>query len=537
MSMITDFKLTYASMFDPPEELHARFDAALEAVKADALGKTHAMLIGNRDVTAEETFDNRSPINRQWLLGRFQAGTREHANAAVVAARDAFPAWSRTSWQERIRIIRRVCDVIESRLYELGAVTSLNVGKTRMESLADVQEAADLMRVTCDWMERHDGYVFQQASEPLRGFSVRNMSVMKPHGVWLIISPFNFPASLTCAPAGAALAAGNTVVTKPSPETSWIVRWLADCFREGGMPDGVFNYVTGKDDEMGRALVEHPGIDGVTFTGSHAVGMEIYREFAQGPYPRPVVLEMGGKNATIVSRHADLEDAATGIVRAAFGTAGQKCSCTSRVYVEAPVRDALLERIVELTQALRVGDPTRRDVYVGPLISERAYRTFIDTCADLAAHGRILTGGHTLSEGEYAHGFYAEPTVVSDVAYAHRCWRDELFVPLVTIGAVDNLDEAMRMTNDTVYGLTGGFFGSIDEAQWYFDRVEVGTSYANRSQGASTGAWPGYQSFGGWKGSGASGKGTGSPYYIFSYLREQSQTLVTHHPATRRNLR
>ena len=365
----TDFRLTYASMFNPPEALHASFDAALADVKATRLGATHAMLIDNQDVYAGRTYENRSPINSTWLLGRFQDGTASDADAAIAAARAAFPAWSGTDWRERVRLVRRVADLIESRLYEMGAVTSLNVGKTRMESLADVQEAADLMRASCDWMERANGYVFQQGSEPLAGYTVRNISVLKPHGVWLVISPFNFPASLTCAPAGAALVAGNTVVTKPSAETSWIVRWLAECFRDAGLPAGVFNFVTGKDDQMGRLLVDHPGVDGVTFTGSHAVGMEIHRKFAQRDYPRPVVLEMGGKNATIVSRHAQLDEAAIGIVRAAFGTAGQKCSCTSRVYAEAPVYEALLERVVAHTRKLIVGDPTRRDVYVGPLIS------------------------------------------------------------------------------------------------------------------------------------------------------------------------
>jgi 1-pyrroline-5-carboxylate dehydrogenase len=175
---------------------------------------------------------------------------------------------------------------------------------------------------------------------------------------------------------------------------------------------------------------------------------------------------------------------------------------------------------------LIVGDPTRRDVYVGPLISERAHRAFISSCEELSSQGQILTGGVTLNEGEHAHGFYCAPTVVAGVPFSHRCWSTELFVPLVMIGRVDSLDEAMRMTNDTTYGLTGGFFGTAEEAQWYFDGIQVGTSYANRSQGASTGAWPGYQSFGGWKGSGASGKGTGGPYYVLSYLREQSQTLV-----------
>ena len=523
---MSNYKLTYASMFNPPEEVHSQFERALAEVKSHRLGQTHAMLINNKDVYAEATYENRSPINSNWLLGHLQAGTARHANEAIAAARAAFPAWSRTNWRERIRLVRSAADIIESRLYTMGAVTSLNVGKTRMESLADVQEAADLMRSSCDWMERNNGYVLVQGSEPLPGYTVRNVSVLKPHGVWLVISPFNFPASLTCAPTGAALAAGNTVVTKPSAETSWILRWLAECFRDAGLPDGVFNFVTGKDDEMGKLLADHPGVDGLTFTGSHVVGMEIYRKFSLRNYPRPVVLEMGGKNATIVSRNANLDHAAIGIVRAAFGTAGQKCSCTSRVYAEAAAYEPLLERVITLTDALIVGDPTRRDVYVGPVISENAYQAFINHCEELSGRGRILTGGVTLHDGERAHGFYCSPTVVADVPFDDRCWKDELFIPLVVIGRVNNLDEAMRMTNDTAYGLTGGFFGTPEEAQWYFDRIQAGTVYANRVQGSSTGAWPGYQSFGGWKGSGASGKGTGSPYYILSYLREQSQTLV-----------
>ena len=399
-----------------------------------------------------------------------------------------------------------------------------------MESLADVQEAVDLLRSPCEWMERNNGFLVELGHDPLPGYTVRNVSVMKPHGAWLVISPFNFPIALTCGPVGAALVAGNTVVTKPSVETSWVMRLLVECFREARFPAGVLNFVTGEDDELGKILVDHPGVDGVTFTGSHAVGMEIYRKFAQRDYPRPVVLEMGGKNATVVSRNANLDDAALGIVRAAFGTAGQKCSCTSRVYVEAPVYDDLLERVTRLTNALVIGDPTRRDVYVGPLIRESAYQAFMSYCEELLGVGQILTGGVTLQDEDRAEGFYCAPTVVAGVPLNHRLWKYEMFVPLVMIASVADLEEALAQTNDTVYGLTGGFFGTLEEAQWYFDRIEVGTSYANRSQGASTGAWPGYQDFGGWKGSGASGKGTGGPYYILSYLREQSQTLVEPNP-------
>ena len=523
---MTNYKLTYASMFNPPEEFHANFEDALAKVKADWLGKTYGMLINNRDVFAANTFQNRSPINQDWVLANLQSGTLEHANAAIAAAKAAFPAWSATKWEERVRLVRRAADIIEERLFMLGASTSLNVGKTRMESLADVQEGADLMRSACDFLEKNNGYIVQQGSEELAGFKVTNYSVMKPHGVWLVISPFNFPVALTCAPSGAAIAAGNTVVTKPSPETSWILRLLAECFRDAGIPDGVFNFISGPDDELGKILVDHPDVDGVTFTGSYKVGMEIYRKFAGRDYARPVVLEMGGKNATIVSQNANLEHAALGIVRAAFGTAGQKCSCTSRVYVEAGVYAEVLDLVGKYTEKLIVGDPTRREVYVGPLINMAGYQAFQDHCEELSSAGRIITGGVTLHDGDREYGLYCAPTVVADVPLDHPYWTRELFVPVLMIGKVNSLAQAMELTNDTVYGLTGGFFGSQEETQKYFEQIQVGTSYANRMQGASTGAWPGYQSFGGWKGSSSVGRGTGGPYYILSYLREQSQTTV-----------
>src|SRR6266568_141202 len=162
---MSDFKLTYASMFNPPEEVHERFEATLANMKATQLGKTHAMLINNQDVVAESTYENRSPINRHWLLAQLQAGTPQHAEAAMAAARAAFPAWSETDWHERVRLVRRAAEIIESRQYELGVATSLNTGKTRMESLADVQEAADLLRSSCEWIERNNGYIVELGNE------------------------------------------------------------------------------------------------------------------------------------------------------------------------------------------------------------------------------------------------------------------------------------------------------------------------------------------------------------------------------------
>jgi 1-pyrroline-5-carboxylate dehydrogenase len=522
---MSTFKLTYASMFNPPTEVHTRFEAAVSKVKSN-LGKTYGMIINNRDHFTSATFENRSPINTDWVLARLQEGTTEDARLAFAASKAASREWSSFDWKDRVALVRRAANLVEDRMYELAVATTLNVGKNRLESLGDIQEGVELLRTACDSMEKNNGYVLQMGSEPLPGHTVINLSVLKPYGVWLIISPFNFPVSLTCGPAGAALVSGNTVVTKPSVETAWVVRLLAECFRDAGLPDGVFNYVTGQNDPLGQALVDSPQWDGITFTGSYRVGMGIYRDAAKFKYPRPVVLEMGGKNAAIVSRHADLERAAWGIVRSGFGAQGQKCSASSRVYAEATVYDELLARITAIAKSLKVGDPTERDVYLGPVVRESAYRNFSEYCSELSKAGTITAGGHTITMGAFAKGFYCEPTVCTDVSRGHRLWKHEMFVPLVMIDPVKSLDEAFALANDVDYGLAGGFFGTREEAEEYFRQIQVGVVYVNRAQGASTGAWPGYQSFGGWKASGASGKGSGGPYYLLSYMHEQSQTIV-----------
>jgi 1-pyrroline-5-carboxylate dehydrogenase len=364
-------------------------------------------------------------------------------------------------------------------------------------------------------------------TDPLIGFESTNTSVLHPYGVWLIVSPFNFPFALTGGPTGAALVAGNTVVIKPATDTAWIVRLYAECLRDAGFPDGVVNFVTGPGSTLGQALVENQDVDGVTFTGSFDVGMRMYRDFAQRNYIRPVILELGGKNPAIVSRNANLEDAATGIVRSAFGLQGQKCSAASRVLVEEPVYDELLAKLKAKTESLVIGDPTERTTYWGPVINRSSYNDFKNFTEEInQAGGNFLTGGHVKTGGIFDKGYYCEPTFVTDLPYEHRLWQYEMFLPITTIGKVSNLEEAMKIANNVNYGLTAGFYGSGKETEWFFDNIEAGVTYANRPQGATTGAWPGYQPFGGWKGSGASGKNGGGYYYVQLYLHEQIRTRV-----------
>jgi 1-pyrroline-5-carboxylate dehydrogenase len=520
-----DFKLTYATMFDPPEALHDEYEAALGRIKAQ-MGEEYAMIIDGEEVRSEEKFKDHSPTNQDWVLGTFQQGSAEQAQRAIEAARRAFPAWSGLPWQERVSLLRAAAKQIESRIYEFGAVLSLEVGKNRMEALGDAQEAADLIQYACDTMEANDGFIREMGQDPLEGYTVTNTSALRPYGVWLVISPFNFPAALTGGPVGAALVTGNTVVMKPASDTPWTIRLLAECLRDAGLPDGVFNYVTGGGSQTGDALIKSEQVAGITFTGSYEIGMYIYRQFAQAPYPRPIVLEMGGKNASIVSSNADIERAAQGITRSAFGLQGQKCSANSRILVEKSVYNDLVDRILELTGDLKIGDPTERDVFLGPVINQGAYKEYQRHTEELSQAGNILTGGHVLTQEAFGKGFYCEPTVVADVPLSHKLWGYEMFLPITMVHAVDDLEQAMEIANSVVYGLTSGFYGSEEEAKWYFDNIEAGVNYANRPQGSTTGAWPGYQPFGGWKASGSTGKFAGGHYYLQSYMHEKIMTLV-----------
>ncbi|MHC1740274.1 MAG: aldehyde dehydrogenase family protein [Anaerolineaceae bacterium] len=524
MTTESSFKLTYATMFNPPEELHQRFDEALAKLKAN-LGKEYAMIINGKDVFAQEKIENRFPANTDVLLGVFQKGTAADATAALAAARKAFPGWSHTPWQERVALIRKAAAIMEDHIYEMGAAMSMEVGKNRMEALGDVAETIALFRYACTRMEENNGFVAEMGKDPLVGYVSTNTSVLRPYGVWLVISPFNFPGALSGGPAASALVAGNTIVLKPASDTPWTSRYIAESLRDAGVPAGVANYITGPGSTVGQTLIDSPEVDGVTFTGSYDVGMKIFRDFGMARWVRPTILELGGKNPVIVSRHADIETAAMGIVRSAFGLQGQKCSAASRVYAEAPIYDALVARIIELTEKLKIGDPTDRSVTTGPVVNKSSYRDFQEFIAELHKDGKVLTGGRVLTEGEYAKGYFCAPTI-AELPYTHRLWKHEMFVPITTIGKVHSMDEAMKLANDVEYGLTSGFYGTDEEAEWFFDHIEAGVNYCNRSQGATTGAWPGFQPFGGWKGSGSSGKNAGGLHYLQLYMHEQIYTRV-----------
>ena len=516
-------RVTYATLAaGQSDEFRRRFDTAAEELHA-GLGQDHPHLIDGEGVAGGASFEDRSPADTRLVLGRFPVGTPADVDRAVQAARRGFPDWSRRPWRDRASILRRAADLIEERGFALSALVSIEAGKNRIEAMGDVTETADLIRYYCDQMERNNGF-----DRPMARLTPQEetRSVLRPYGVWAVISPFNFPAALAGGPIGGALVSGNTVVLKPSQETPLTALALYAVLREAGLPASALQLVHGPGEPTGRALAEHPQVDGLLFTGSKAVGLSLRQRFGS-TLPRPCIAEMGGKNPAIVMPSADVGAAAEGVMRSAFGLQGQKCSACSRIYVHSAVKARFTELLLDKTRALTIGDPSRHGVFLGPVIHERSFVAYGKHSATARQDGRVLAGGEARREGDRAHGYFVAPTVVEGLPDAHPLMRDELFLPFVGLAEVGSLDEALRRANDTEYGLTAGMFSQDPaEIQQFLDTIEAGVVYVNRRAGATTGAWPGVQPFGGWKASGSTGKSSGGLYYVQRFLREQSRTLA-----------
>ena len=500
----------------------AELDRAFEAALAAARGREAeplAHLVAGRDLLAGEPFAREDPSRREHVASRAHEGAAVVADA-VAAASAAQRDWRQLPHPERVTVLRATERLIDERKLELAAAISLEVGKVRTESIAEVEEAIDLIETYCGQVESAAGF-----ETPLGQLSPdeRNTDVLRPYGVFGVIAPFNFPFALGFGMTAAALLAVNAVVLKPPEEAPASGGAVARLLAEAGVPDGVISLVHGGP-ATGEALVGS-AIDGVAFTGSAEVGREIGRRLADGPYPRPVLAEMGGKNAAVVGASADLEAAAEGIAKAAFGFSGQKCSACARAIVVDEVHDELVERLAELARTTIVGDPADPDAATGPVVNEQAVARFESSVEAARRDGVVAAGG---SRGDDA-GWFVAPTVVSGLQLGHRLTRDELFLPFVTVVRVPDFDAALAEANAVPYGLTAGVFSrDEEELDRFLDEIEAGVVYVNRRAGATTGAWPGIQSFCGWKSSGLTGKGGLGPYYVQQFAREQSRTIVAH---------
>ena len=504
------------------EGFHAELERAQEAL-AEALGGLHPCSIDGEASASLRRREVRSPIDSELLLGEIEQATEEEAARAMEAAAAGFSAWRHTPWQERVEILRRAAALLAERRYELATLMVVEVGKTRIEAMAEVEESADLLTYYASSMEANDGYRRQMARLVE---SEATESVLRPYGAWAVISPFNFPLALAAGMVAGALVTGNTVVLKPSQAAPLSAARLADALWEAGVPRSALHLVFGPGEEVGSVLLDHPKTAGVAFTGSWEVGMGITRGAAR-EWPRPVVVEMGGKNPAIVTAGAGVEAAAEGIARSAFGFGGQKCSACSRAYLAREIAAPLVEDLATRARAMVVGDPRRRDVGLGPLIGAREVDRYRYWIAEIErGGGTIVAGGRVLDEGDLARGHYVEPAVATLPDLDHSAWSEELFLPILLVREVADLTEGIALANRSRYGLTAGLFTrDEEEVRRFLDEIEAGVTYVNRRSGATTGAWPGVNPFGGWKASGGTGPAALGPHYLLKFLREQSRTV------------
>jgi 1-pyrroline-5-carboxylate dehydrogenase len=509
-------RVTYSNIGVDFSPVHTHLDGIIPDFEKKVLGRDWStpFATGPREAIS-------SPIAVELSLGKFPVSTAADIKAAIASARTGAKTWNAASLEDRLAFAARWREILAVEKYELGLAALYEVGKSRIESIGEAEESVDMVEFYASELKRNNGYA-RPMNELVANETAR--SVMKPYGVFAVIAPFNFPIALSIGMISGALLTGNAVVFKPSPRCCLTGLLIAETLRKAGLPDGVFSIVLG-DGEVGRMLATDEGIDGVAFTGSHKTGMSIFRHMAMLPHMKPVIAEMGGKNPAYVTRHADLERAAQGVARSAFGLQGQKCSACSVVYVDRAVKDAFIGKLVAFSSGLVVGDPRRSETYMGPVYNEATIARFRKALAEVDGKGRIHFGGTALGQG-FADN-YVLPTVV-ELDGPDRLTREELFMPFVVVRGVDSLEAAIAEGNDVAYGLCAGIFTrDPKELQYFLDHAEAGVLYANRASGATTGAWPGAQPFCGWKGTGVSGKGGLGVWFLPQYMREQSQTIMT----------
>ena len=501
------------------DEFHSKFDRAIDLVKKD-FGKSYPIIIGGKEIHSDNQFQVRSPADTRIVIANFPLATKEDTIHAIESAKDAFPRWSQASYQKRIEIFRECADAFSSDKFQLAAMMTYENGKNRLEAMGDIDEAIDFLRFYADQLELNQGFSKETKSAST---NEKTRSVLKPYGLWGIISPFNFPSAIAIGMTTGALITGNTAVLKPSSDTPLSAFMFVETIYHKLTP-AALNFVTGAGSVVGKTILESPLVDGIAFTGSKEVGMSGFRSFVEKK-PRPFISEMGGKNPAVITASADLEKAAEGILRASFGYGGQKCSACSRVYVQKNIANQFMEKLVSKVKSLKIGHPWEKDVFLGPVINEDAVKKF-QRASDIAKKdGKVVFGGSVLKESDYQHGYFVEPTIVADLPQEHELIREELFLPFVCVSQFDSFDEAIKMANKTNYGLTAGIFSKDQkEIEAFFEKIEAGVTYVNRATSATTGAMVGAQPFVGWKESGISGKGAGGAYYLLQFMREQTQT-------------
>jgi 1-pyrroline-5-carboxylate dehydrogenase len=503
---LSTFKNEPLSDFKGNPEHFRRMKEALQDVGKE-LGGKYPLVIGAKRIETKETFHSYNPSDKDQIVGTFSKGDPGSAALAIQKAEEAFESWSRTPVDTRVKLLVSTAKILRDRKFHYAAWMVYEVGKSWAEADADVAEAIDFCEFYAREMLR---LAAPQPVTPVPG--ERNRLEYIPLGVGVVIPPWNFPLAILTGMTVASIVAGNTVVLKPSSDSPTIGYKFFEALVEAGMPLGVVNFLPGPGSTVGDALVAHPRTRFIAFTGSKEVGLHI-NELAARHQPgqiwiKRVIAEMGGKDSIIVDSESDLESAVEGVTASAFGYQGQKCSACSRAIVVEPVYEAFLEKLKERTEAIKVGDPVDPETYMGPVINSRAKESIQQHIKIGKNEGRLLTGGKEVS----GPGHFLAPTVIADVPPDARLSQEEVFGPVLAVLKAADFDEALKIANNTEYGLTGALYtknrAKIEKAA---QRFHVGNLYFNRK---CTGALVGGHPFGGFNMSGTDSKAGGRDYLL-----------------------
>jgi len=504
--------------FSHHENAHAMREALTRV--GDRLGHEYPLVIGGERVRTSAKIESRNPARPAQIVGVHQKAGAEHADQAVQAALRAFETWRFVSPEERASLVLHAAELIRSRKLDFCAWLTYEVGKNWAEADADVGE-------TIDFLEFYAREALRLAAvqPPIQYPGERDELLYIPLGVGAVISPWNFPFAIMAGMTSAAIVTGNTVVLKPSSDSPTIAALFMEVLEEAGLPAGVVNFCPGSGASFGNAVVEHPKTRFIAFTGSKEVGLDIHQRAAK-PQPGQVwikrtILEMGGKDSIVVSADADFDAAVNGVIASAFGFSGQKCSACSRVIVEDVIYSEFVDRLRERAEALTVGDPTENR-NLGPVVNEGALRTMLDYIEVGKKEGRIVAGGRAIETPE--KGYYLAPTVIADVAPTARIAQEEIFGPVLAVIRARDFDHALKIANNTEFGLTGAVFSTdrvkLDRARREF---HAGNLYFNRK---CTGAMVGAHPFGGFNMSGTDSKAGGPDYlYLFTQAKSVAEKL------------
>ena len=510
----TPFKNQPFTDFSRPENHQAQTEA-LEKVKRE-LGQTYPLVIGGEKITSKATFASRNPSQPDQVIGYFSSATVEQVDTAVKSAAAAFETWQHVPAEERVGYLFAAADLLKARRFDFNAWMIYEVGKSWPEADGDTAEAIDFMEFYAREMVR---LAEEQPLVKIEGED--NQLVYIPLGVGAVIPPWNFPGAIMAGMTSAAFVSGNTVVLKPASTSPMIAWQFMRILEDVGLPAGVVNFLTGSGSTIGDALVEDPRVRFIAFTGSRDVGLRINELSAKHKkgqlWLKRTILEMGGKDAVVVDETADLDAAAEGIVSSAFGFQGQKCSAGSRAIIVEKVYDQVLQKVIEKTKKLTMGDVTKPETYMGPVVDENAMKKITTYIEVGKQEGRLVAGG-----GHRGPGYFIEPTVIADVDPHARIAQEEIFGPVLAVIKARDFDEALHIANDTEYGLTGSLY-SKDEKHIERAKQEyhVGNLYFNRK---STGALVGVHPFGGFNMSGTDSKAGGKDYLL---LFTQAKAIST----------